>query len=89
MINVTNVQNARILMYVQTAVGFRSTKTYLGTFSCTSVPEESVTAVFATLPVSPHVPLGHQAIPCPRQNYQYALPICTPAVLTLIEIHSR
>jgi len=48
-------------MYMPTAVGFRSTKTYLGTFSCTSVPEESVTAVFATLPESPHVPLGHQA----------------------------
>jgi len=42
-------------------MGFRSTKTDLGTLSCTRLLEESVTAVFTTLPVSPQVPLSHQA----------------------------
>jgi hypothetical protein len=68
-------------MYIQTTVGFRSTKTDLGTFSCTRLLEESVTAVFTTLPVSPQVPLSHQAKyhflgRTTNTHYQSALMLC-------------
>jgi len=77
--------------YIPTTVGSKSTKTALGTCFPAPVSLKNVLKLSSPPPrvLSDGIwPSGW--IPCSRQyNSQHALPICTPAWPTWMEIHSR
>ena len=85
------INNANNQINLPTTVGSRSTKTALGT--CLPAPVSLKKVLKESSPPPMVLSLGIWPsgwIPCSRQyNSQHALPICTPACPTWIEIHSR